>query len=234
MDANLRVWEAGCGQWDCATWWGNVQGKGSQEEQSGGMRRKGYKRVQSHTKVNQWVCLPGWVPFLTTAVCLLFLINAFLTLSLRNLTLSCVYVCCKDQVPATGETGVSGFDASYWSQTRDVGAPGLWYQLLEPVESQCSYWSQWGHSASYWSQWGLGLQPPGQEQCVSPNHLRGETGVRQVRGSELVAGVGPLVTAHMPDASCWEGQMPVSSPNQVCVGCACVFTSKLQAEPAGK
>lgn len=51
-------------------------------------------------------------------------------------------------VPATGRTGMSGLDVSYWNQTGNVGTFGLWCQLQKGVQvSQCQLLEQVGSSS---------------------------------------------------------------------------------------
>lgn len=64
---------------------------------------------------------------------------------------------------------MSGFGASYWSQTRGAGSSGLWYQLLEGVE---------GLSSSYWSVW-LTATEVGMV-CVLKNQLLGGISASEV------------------------------------------------------
>lgn len=94
-------------------------------------------------------------------------------------------------MPATEGTGLSGLGASYWSQTRDVGTPGL-CQLLEQVGSKYQLLG-WVSvlAASLWRSNGV---------CPQSKLLGGPGWLRV---SVSMAGVGPKVSACVPGASCW-------------------------------
>ena len=47
-------------------------------------------------------------------------------------------------MPATGVICVSGSGTNYWRRTGGVGAPGLWYQLVQQVGVFAA--SHWGRS----------------------------------------------------------------------------------------
>lgn len=72
------------------------------------------------------VSMLGWLSPAPDHHCLSYLLIKFFFKSQCNLTLYPVCV-----------WGLQGLSASYWSQTVAVGAPGLWYQLLERVGTWC-------------------------------------------------------------------------------------------------
>lgn len=93
-----------------------------------------------------------------------------------NLTLSPVHV-----------WGLQGLSASFWGQTRGVGAPTLWYQLLQ----------KWALSASCWSRWGSWLPLTGVGTASVPKNSYWEepAWVKQARHAVPAAGTG-----HVPGA----------------------------------
>lgn len=109
-----------------------------------------------------------------------------------NLTLSPVHV-----------WGLQGLSASFWGQTRGVGAPALWYQLLQ----------KWALSASCWSRWGSWLPLTGVGTASVPkNSYWEEPAWWSKRGTQC---------RQLEQAMCLVlgecgGQLSVSSPNRVC------------------
>lgn len=100
-----------------------------------------------------------------------------------------------------------------------MGIPGHGFQLLEPVGSQHQPLEPGGALVS--SHWGMNIV------CLENQLLRGPGQVRKIRGTVPTAGVGLWVTAHVPGCGWWQGvRVSLSSPNPLCMGCACVFTSK--------
>lgn len=79
--ANLRIQDVGAGQWDCAIWEGDLQGKGVEKGAKQGQTEKGVIQVSC----GQSLHLSGWALCLIPAVCP-FLLDLFLTNSLSNFT----------------------------------------------------------------------------------------------------------------------------------------------------
>ena len=122
------------------------------------------------------------------------LIKSFLSSLSHILALSHVYMCCKDQVLATG-----------WL---------VWVDLVPATEVRLGVWAPLASNVSYRSQRGLSAATGASRisayshcgensMCPQNQLLRGLAWVRWVRGSAPVAGAGPWVTALVPCAGCW-------------------------------
>lgn len=137
----------------------------------------------------------------------------------------CVWVWCKDSVPATGETRVRV--SVNWclplESGQGCGRTSLWCQLLEPLGSQCQLLEQLG---SLTSTRGAGTV------CVPKPVAGGGPGLRVSEG--LCAGGWSGTTGDSSGGlvrAAGGGQVSVSSPNQAWV-CVCSLANFQLDQPA--